>query len=69
MNYIEDLNKRGATITAMIIELENGKFQVISYNDKGIVNFLSEEVNNIILYERKKGAMVSPVAEIRQKMK
>jgi len=64
---LEDLEKRGVTVSAFIVRNEAGQFQLLSYTNEGVVQFLSEFVDVMDINERLKGSMISPLATIGEK--
>jgi len=66
---LEDLEKRGVTVSAFIVQNEAGQLQLISYSPNGPVNFISEFVEVMDINERLEGSMISPLATIGNKKK
>ena len=60
----EDLTARGAKIYGLIITDEDGKLQFISYDQRGIVTFLSDKANNMSINEKTGGRMVRNLVTI-----
>ena len=60
---LNDLNERGAGINAFVVNVD-GKMQLIGYDDKGIVNFLSSPIDKMSFQESVKGGGVRYIASI-----
>lgn len=64
---LEDLERRGLKVAAFVCETEDGKLQVLSYDDRGLVRFLSDPVARLSINERLQGHMVRPIVDIGRK--
>ena len=61
---IDDLAKRELSVAGFIVNDSNGNFMYISYNSKGLVNFISEKTKNISINERLEGRMIRPIVDL-----
>lgn len=62
----DDLNARDAKLDAFIVQVPDG-IQLIQYNEKGIVTYLSDPVKRISISERKGTNMICPICDIGPK--
>lgn len=63
---IEDLKKRKLIVKLFICEDEEGKLQVVAYDSKGLVDFISGKVDEININENIAGNMTRPIISIRK---
>ena len=61
---IDDLEKRELTVAGFIVNDSDGNFMYISYDNKGLVNFISEKAKNISINERLEGRMIRPMVDL-----
>jgi hypothetical protein len=65
---IRDLAERGLSLNGVIAADDTG-IQYLSYNEKGIVDFMSEKVPNMSVSERTGGRMIRSLFELGKKSK
>jgi hypothetical protein len=63
-NIDRDLRLREVEVAAFIVQNENNEFQVISYNDKGLVKFISPFAKILEIYKRGESGLHNPLATI-----
>ena len=62
---LEDIDKRGLKVVSFICKGEDGKLVLLSYDDKGLVNFISDPpVVAMGINEKLGGCMIRRIAEI-----
>jgi len=63
-----DLATRKLTVHGIIANDENGNIQILGYDDKGLVSFISKTAEAIQVFENVKGKRnaVQPMAEMGQ---
>lgn len=64
---IDDMNARGLKTIAFICENEDGEMIVLNYDDNGLVKFISESAEELVINKRLGGRMVRPIAELARK--
>jgi hypothetical protein len=62
-----DLNERGLTVVAFICEDKNGDIMLISYDENGLVTFLSEKAKELTINRANGGRSFTPLARIGKK--
>ena len=60
---LRDLQERGATVAGVLVEVDD-KVQLLGYDNNGMVNFLSDKVQVVAVYERKKGGGITSMASL-----
>ena len=61
---ISDLNEREMSVSGFITIDKNDKIRVVSYDKKGLLHFISEEADEIIINKKLKSNLVRPIAKI-----
>ena len=65
---IEDINERGLKPIVFICETEDGGLQMVSYNNRGLVTYISDVFyNKLNINESLEGAMVRPIISVGYK--
>ena len=64
---LDDLVCRKMKIVAMICETEDGSMQLLSYDEHGLVRFISDPVKEFSINERLGERRIRPVADISQR--
>lgn len=60
---LRDLRDRGAVVAGVLVEVDNQK-QLLGYDSNGMVNFLSDKVQVVAVYERKKDGSIKSMASL-----
>ena len=60
---LRDLQERDATIAGVLVEVD-GRVQLLGYDNNGMVNFLSDKVQVVAVYERKKDGGITSMASL-----
>ena len=61
---IDDLNARGAKVVAFIVETEAGDVQLLEYDKKGFLTYISRPVRLMGINERLTGNMVKNICDV-----
>ena len=64
---IKDLEKRGLRVAAFICQTEDKQLQVLAYDDKGLVYFVSNVVDSMSINERVEGRCFRAICDIAPK--
>lgn len=61
---IHDLNSRGLSVVAFICEDRDRKLSLISYDEDGLVAFLSDKANALSIHKNNSNGSHTPIAQI-----
>ena len=61
-----DLEKRKLEVEVFICQTQSGNLRVIGYDNDGMVNFISNEVKDIVVFEKLENKTLEPIGMITQ---
>ena len=61
-----DLEKRKLEVEVFICQTQSGNLRVIGYDNDGMVNFISKEVKDIVVFEKLENKTLEPIGMITQ---
>jgi len=64
---LKDIEARGLEIMTFICKTKEGKLQALSYDNAGLIEFISDKVDAMNINEQLQGRMIRPIATIRPK--
>lgn len=63
-DILKDLEKRGVLVQGFVTVDEQGKLQYISYDDNGCVSFMTNKLDNLVMYEEQATGGIVGVGKI-----